>query len=180
MSKIGKKPIEIPKDVSVDLTGQHITIKGPRGTLGRDLPPLVSVRVENGIIYVSAKEKRIQSREQWGLSRALVANMVAGVMSGFSKTLEFSGVGYKAQVKGDTLELSLGFTHPIVVKAPTGVAFQADKNTITISGSDKEMIGQIAAEIRKARPPEPYKGSGIKYQGEIIKRKAGKKAVSGA
>ncbi|MEK7616266.1 MAG: 50S ribosomal protein L6 [Patescibacteria group bacterium] len=171
MSKIGKKPIAIPTGVDIKIDGNSLVVKGPKGELKKLFPAGVSFVKEESNLKVAAENSAI-----WGLSRALAANMVTGVAQGFQKILEFTGVGYKAQVKGDMLELNLGFTHPISVKAPPAVTFKVEKNVITIEGPDKESVGHVAAEIRSHRPPEPYKGSGIKYRDEVIRRKAGKKA----
>ena len=171
MSKIGKKPINIPKSVDININGATLVVKGPKGELKKTFPEGLSFRVENNMLFTEKTESAI-----WGLGRALAANMIEGVTEGFKKILDFNGVGYKAQVKSDVLELGLGFTHPVSVKAPEGVKFTVEKNSIIVEGMDKEKVGQVAAEIRSHRPPEPYKGSGIKYRGEVIRRKAGKKA----
>ena len=184
MSRIGKKLIQIPQDVEVEVHDSVLLVKGPKGQLQRSVIQAVDIHVEkpqaDGPAFVSVvlKSDAAESFHLWGLTRALIANMIKGVSHGFEKTLEFSGVGYKAQVKGDGLELNLGFSHPIFVKATEGVTFKVEKNTITISGISNEAVGQMAAHIRTFRPPEPYQGSGIKYRGEIIRRKAGKKAAS--
>ena len=166
------------------MSGDVVTVKGPKGTMQKSMP-FASISVEHGMIKVSPREENAKSSQVWGLARALIANMVKGVNEGFQKILEMNGVGYKAQVRpaspsqggGDSIELNLGFTHPITIKATSGISFQVEKNTITVSGSDKEAVGHIAALIRKSRPPEPYKGSGVKYKEEIVRRKAGKKAA---
>lgn len=175
MSKIGKKPIVIPQGVEVKINGSSLSVKGAKGELQKEIPHLVTVEIKDGSIEVGTKNN---DPAMWGLYRSLIQNMVLGVSNGFEKVLEFQGVGYKAVVKGKDLDLSLGFSHPILFKAPEGINFAVEKNVIRISGTDKELIGQVAAEIRSLRKPEPYKGSGIRYQGEIIKRKAGKKAVA--
>lgn len=172
MSKIGKKPIVIPAGVDVKIDGNSLVVKGPKGELKKTFPVGLSFRIDNNTLLVDKAEHAI-----WGLGRALAANMIRGVTEGFQKILDFTGVGYKANVKGDALELNLGFTNPILVPAPKGVTFKVEKNSITIEGMDPESIGHVAAQIRSARPPEPYKGSGIKYRDEVIKRKAGKKAA---
>ncbi len=177
MSRIGKQTINIPQGVDVTVDGVNITVKGPKGELKRAVSPLVSVVVADGILTVSLQGGS-SANNIWGLTRALLANMIKGVSVGFEKTLEFSGVGYKAQLKGNDLELNLGFSHPISVKAPEGIIFKAEKSSIQISGINNELVGHVAANIRKFRPPEPYQGSGIKYKGEVIIRKAGKKAAS--
>ncbi|MFH1769126.1 MAG: 50S ribosomal protein L6 [Parcubacteria group bacterium] len=180
MSKIGKQPIIIPSGVTVTVGENSITVKGPKGELVRDIVPNVVVEVEGESVIVKPKDGDIKHSAFWGLMRALIANMVEGVVSGFEKILEFTGVGYKAIVQGDNLELSLGFSHTINVKAPQGITFESDKSSITIRGIDKEAVGQIAAEIRSYRKPEPYKGKGIRYKGEHIRRKVGKKAAGTA
>ncbi len=182
MSKIGKKPIQVPKGVEVKIDGNLISVKGLKGELKRNLDRAVSVAFADEKITVSLKtdssDKKILA--VWGLTRALLANMLKGVSEGFEKNLEFEGVGYKANVKGDELELNLGYSHPINIKTPAGITFKVEKNVIKISGIDNELIGHIAAEIKSKRPPEPYKGKGIRYAGEVIRRKAGKKAATAA
>ncbi len=178
MSRIGKKSIKIPSGVEVKIEGNQIATKGPKGELKKEFSPLASFRIADG--QISVRVAGDAPKPLWGLSRALANNMVKGVAEGFEKVLEFSGVGFKAQAKGSELELDLGYTNSVIIKAPPGISFAVEKNIIKVAGTDKEMVGQIAAQIRAARPPEPYKGTGIKYGGEIIKRKAGKKAVTGA
>ena len=175
MSRIGKAPIPIPEKVTVSLNGLAVTVKGPKGELKRTLPEGVSIdRVENTIVLSPTSSKRT-SRERHGLCRALVNNMIVGVESGFSKSLEIIGVGSRAQVKGTTLVVSAGYSHPVEVAAPDGITFKVENNTkVTVSGIDKELVGNEAAKIRSIRPPEPYKGKGIRYEGEWILRKAGK------
>lgn len=183
MSRIGKKPIKIPAGVEVSIDGSKVKVKGPKGELEKKLPEALNIKVEDGRLIVNLKSGLSESRENskfWGLGRALLAVMLQGVSIGFEKVLEFSGVGFKAQVKGQTIELNLGFSHPISIDAPIGVNVLVEKNQIKISGSDKEKIGHFAAIIRDKRPPEPYKGTGIKYKDEVIVRKAGKKAVATA
>ncbi|OGN03888.1 MAG: 50S ribosomal protein L6 [Candidatus Yanofskybacteria bacterium RIFCSPHIGHO2_01_FULL_44_17] len=183
MSRIGKKTIKIPDGVEVKVDGQTVKVKGPKGELERTLPGILDIKVESGFARVSLKSEAVGNREGskfWGLGRALLATMIEGVSSGFEKVLEFSGVGFKAQVKGDSIELSLGYSNPVIIQAPAGVNYQVEKNVIKVFGIDKEKVGQVAALIRDARPPEPYKGTGIKYKDEIIIRKAGKKAVATA
>ncbi|MEK7583012.1 MAG: 50S ribosomal protein L6 [Patescibacteria group bacterium] len=172
MSKIGKKPIVIPTGVEVTIDGPSLTVKGPKGELKRDFISTVTFEIQDSKLLVKEKDSAM-----WGLSRALAANMVTGVSEGFQKILDFNGVGYKAQVKGNDIELNLGFTNPIIVQALPGVTFKVEKNSITVEGSNRESVGHIAAKIRSFRPPEPYKGSGIKYRDEVIQRKAGKKAA---
>lgn len=175
MSRIGKSPIPIPDKVSVSLDGLAVTVKGPKGELKRTLPDGVIVnQVDNTIVVAPTSEKR-QSRERHGLCRTLVANMIEGVSKGYSKKLEIVGVGSRAQVKGKTLVVSAGYSHPVEMLAPEGITFAVENNTnVTVSGTDKELVGNEAAKIRAIRPPEPYKGKGIKYAGERILRKAGK------
>ncbi len=176
MSKIGKKPIAIPKDIQIKMDNGFVSVKGPKGELKRFIPGNVILNIDGEVLKVTPKD--IEDRATWGLASALIKNMIKGVTEGFETVLEFQGVGYKATVKGNDLELGLGFSHPVTVKAPEGITFKAEKNAIRIQGMDNELVGKTAAEIRSWRVPEPYKGSGIKYQGEIIKRKAGKKAVA--
>jgi len=178
MSKIGKKPISIPSGVDVTVTDGFVSAKGPKGTLKKALPAKVSVSIKENILSIIPESSVRDNRVTWGLARALVQNMITGVSAGFEKVLEFQGVGYKATIKGNDLELGLGFSHPIMVKGPEGITFKTEKNTIRIQGIDKELIGKVAAEIRSHREPEPYKGSGIRYQGEHVRRKAGKKAAA--
>lgn len=175
MSRIGKNPITVPDKVAVTLEGLSVTIKGPKGELSRTLPDGVTIsQVENTIVVSPTSEKR-QSRERHGLCRSLVANMVEGVSKGFIRKLEIVGVGSRAQVKGKTLVVSAGFSHPVEIVPPEGITFTVQNNTnVTVSGADKELVGNEAAKIRAIRPPEPYKGKGIKYEGERILRKAGK------
>ena len=181
MSKIGKKPITIPKGVEVTINGGSISVKGPKGTATKPLPQQVEVVVEGDQLKVKPTDASSRdSKVFWGLARALIQNMIIGVSTGFEKVLEFQGVGYKATVKGSDLEMGLGFSHPITIKGAEGITFVTDKSSIKIQGMDKELIGKIAAHIRSYRFPEPYKGSGIRYQGEVIKRKAGKKAATAA
>ncbi|MES3034182.1 MAG: 50S ribosomal protein L6 [Gemmatimonadota bacterium] len=175
MSRIGKKPIDVPAGVTVTLEGRNVTVKGPRGTLSRSLPPIVTVKQEGAVINVERPNDETASKAMHGLTRTLVANMVEGVTKGFQKNLDIVGVGYKAENKPYGLLMSLGYSHQIEVKAPEGIKLNAPTPTsIVIDGANKEVVGQIAAEIRSLRPPEPYKGKGVKYQGEIIRRKAGK------
>lgn len=176
MSKIGKRPIPVPADVQVTLGEGSVTVKGPKGTLSRPLFEGVEVTVGEGNVIVTPKEGTHSS--QWGLWRALVNNMVTGVSEGFQRKLIFQGVGYKAVVKGKDLELNLGYSHPITVTAPEGITLEVEKSTIAVSGIDRELVGHIAALIRSKRLPEPYKGSGIRYDDEVIRRKVGKKTAA--
>lgn len=175
MSRIGKQPISVPDKVSVTLDGLSVTVKGPKGELTRTLPEGVSISQVEGNIVVSPTSTKRKSRERHGLCRSLVANMVQGVSKGYSRNLEIVGVGSRAQVKGKTLVVSAGYSHPVEVIPPAGITFSVSNNTnVTVSGADKELVGNEAAKIRGIRPPEPYKGKGIKYEGERILRKAGK------
>jgi large subunit ribosomal protein L6 len=175
MSRIGKRPIAIPAGVEVTLDGQDVRVKGPRGELSRRLHRDVIVRREDGMVVVERPSDGPEHRSLHGLSRTLVANMVEGVTTGFTKILEIVGVGYRAETKPFGLTLALGYSHPIDYKAPEGITLRAvNPTTVEVSGTDKEVVGQVAAEIRSLRPPEPYKGKGVKYQGEVIRRKAGK------
>lgn len=176
MSRIGKAPIPVPGGVDVSIVDRHITIKGPKGTLERELPGVITIRQEGEELLVERPDDQRQNRAMHGLVRSLVNNMVVGVTAGFTKELEIIGVGYRATAKGaDTLDLALGFSHPVEIKAPAGVTFDVPSpNRIDVKGSDKELVGQVAADIRKLRKPEPYKGKGIRYVGEHVVRKAGK------
>lgn len=182
MSRIGKQLIIIPEKVEVKIDADLITIKGPKGQLSRCLAQRIEAKVADGKILISPAGSADLSDKKtmalWGLSRALVANMVKGVTEGYEKKMEIEGVGYRASVQGKNLALSLGFSHPVEVRPPEGIEFKVEKNVITVTGIDKELVGQIAAYIRSLKKPEPYKGKGIRYQGEVIKIKAGKKAVS--
>ena len=176
MSRIGKMPIPIPSGVEVSVSGQHVSVKGPKGTLERDFHERVSISIEEGQALVNRGDDGREARALHGLSRALLANMVTGVSEGFRRELEIIGVGYRAAMKGSDLEMQLGFSHSVPFSAPDGITFEVPEQTkIVISGIDKEQVGQVAANIRKIRPPEPYKGKGIKYAGEYIFRKEGKK-----
>jgi large subunit ribosomal protein L6 len=175
MSRIGKRPIPVPAGVDVTIDGSTVRVKGPRGELSRTLHPEVIVRRDGDQILVERPSDEGRHRALHGLSRTLVANMIEGVTTGFKKTLEIIGVGYRAENKPFGLTFALGYSHPIDYKAPTGIALRAVSPTVVeVTGSDKEVVGQVAAEIRSLRPPEPYKGKGVKYQGEVIRRKAGK------
>ena len=175
MSRIGKNPVPVPDKVTVSLEGLTIKVKGPKGELQRTLPDGVNIsQVENTIVVTPSTDKRF-SRERHGLCRTLVANMVEGVSKGYSKSLEIVGVGSRAQVKGKKLVVSAGYSHPVEMDPPEGITFAVENNTkVTVSGTDKELVGNEAAKVRAIRPPEPYKGKGIKYEGERILRKAGK------
>ncbi|MDF1504292.1 50S ribosomal protein L6 [Roseisolibacter sp. H3M3-2] len=175
MSRIGKLPVTVPSGVTITQNGNRMTVKGPRGELTRTLPEAITVTLENGTLSVTRPSDDPQHKALHGLTRTLVANMVDGVTKGFQKTLEIVGVGYKAENRPFGLQMSLGFSHPVEVRAPAGIKLNAtNPTTVVVDGADKEVVGQIAAEIRSLRPPEPYKGKGVKYQGETIRRKAGK------
>jgi large subunit ribosomal protein L6 len=175
MSRIGKLPITVPAGVTVKITGNHVSAKGPKGELSRDIHPEISVAIEGSTITVSRPSDETLHKSLHGLSRTLVANMVEGVANGYKKVLEITGVGFKAEPKPFGLQLALGYSHQIQYKAPVGIKLTAPQPTqVVIEGADKEKVGQVAAEIRLLRPPEPYKGKGIKYQGEVVRRKAGK------
>lgn len=175
MSRIGRMPVAIPKGVTVELQDRTVRVKGPRGELSRALPAGIEVAVENGVVNVSRPNDEPRARALHGLTRALVANMVEGVDKGFRKTLEIQGVGYKAETRPYGVNLVVGYSHPVEFRAPDGVKISVENNTVVrIEGADKEKVGQVAAEIRLVRPPEPYKGKGIRYQGEQVRRKAGK------
>jgi len=176
MSRIGNAPIPVPSGVDVSIDGDLVTVKGTKGTLERRLPSPITLRQEEATLLVERPNDERQSRALHGLTRSLVANMVVGVSEGFSKQLDIVGVGYRANAKGPrTLELALGFSHPVVVEAPEGITFECPSPTnIVVNGIDKEVVGQVAADIRKWRPPEPYKGKGIRYKDERVIRKAGK------
>jgi len=165
----------MPSGVDVKVDGTHVTVKGSKGELSRQFNDRVSFSIEDGVITVVREDDTRESRALHGLSRALLANMVQGVSEGFTKVLEIQGVGYRASLKGSDIELLVGFSHPVDVKAPKGITFEVPEPTrIVVSGIDKEQVGQVAADIRKVRPPEPYKGKGIRYAGEYVRRKAGK------
>lgn len=177
MSRIGKKPVQIPVGVEVAVDGKHVAIKGSKGTLEYDLHEEINAVVENNEVIVTRDNDERTARAMHGLTRALIQNMVIGVSEGYQKTLELSGVGYRVQQKGKKLELSLGFSHPVFVEQPEGITLEVPDNThIVVKGISKQMVGQVAAEIRAKRPPEPYKGKGIHYQDEHIRRKLGKAA----
>lgn len=178
MSRVGRAPINVPSGVEVTVEAQHITVKGPKGVLERDLPATISVRQEEGRLLVERPDDQRQSRALHGLTRSLVNNMVVGVTEGFRKDLDIVGVGYRAQAKSPSaLELALGFSHPVSIAAPEGITFETPTQThIGVMGIDKELVGQVAANIRALRKPEPYKGKGVRYRDERVARKAGKTA----
>jgi len=175
MSRIGKKPVTLPKGVTLDLQGQVVAVKGPKGELRRTLHPEMQLSLADGNFTVARPSEEKRHKALHGLTRTLVQNMVDGVSKGFSKTLEIQGVGYKAETKPYGVNLIVGFSHPVKYEAPKGIKISVENNTtVKIEGADKEKVGQVAAELRAVRPPEPYKGKGVRYQGEQIRRKAGK------
>jgi len=175
VSRVGNKPVEVPAGVDVQVDGSAVKVKGSRGELKRTFHERISFDVGDDVVTVTRPDDSRESRALHGLSRALLNNMVVGVSAGFAKELEIQGVGYRASLKGRDVELLVGFSHPVVVEAPHGITFEVpDQNKIIVSGIDKEQVGQVAASIRKVRPPEPYKGKGIRYVGEYVRRKAGK------
>jgi large subunit ribosomal protein L6 len=174
MSRIGKQPIPVPSAVKVDIDGRNVKITGPKGTLEREVVPEVRLHMEDGKLIVTRPSDAPRDRAMHGLTRALLSNMVTGVDTGFRRTLELVGVGYRAQMVGSKLGLALGFSHPVEIDPPAGVSFTVEGPRVHIDGIDKEAVGQVAANIRKLRPPEPYLGKGIRYQGEVVRRKAGK------
>jgi large subunit ribosomal protein L6 len=176
MSRIGRLPIPVPSGVDVDITDRVVTVKGPKGTLTHTLAdPIVIEKADDGTLVVSRPDDEKRSKERHGLSRTLVANMVTGVTDGFSKTLEIVGTGYRVQARGSDLEFALGFSHPVNIPAPDGITFEVQAPTrFVVRGIDKQQVGEVAANIRKLRKPEPYKGKGVRYQGEVVRRKVGK------
>jgi large subunit ribosomal protein L6 len=177
MSRIGKKPIEVPSGVIVSVDPGRVTVSGPKGELRQDVPSRMQIAQEEGTITVARPTERGEDRALHGLTRSLIANMVEGVTDGFEKRLEIQGVGYRAALRGKDIELSVGYSHPVLIEAPTGIEFEVPIPTeIVVRGIDKQVVGQTAAEIRKVRPPEPYKGKGIRYEGEFVRRKVGKRA----
>ena len=175
MSRIGKMPVTVPSGVDVKIDGQNVTVKGSRGELARTFNERVGFEMDGDVLTVTRPDDARESKALHGLSRALLSNMVVGVSEGFTKDLEIQGVGYRAALKGSDIELQVGFSHSVTVGAPDGITFEVPEPTkISVSGIDKELVGQVAANIRKVRPPEPYKGKGIRYVGEYVRRKAGK------
>ena len=176
MSRIGKKPVTIPEGVTADLNGQTVTAKGPKGELSFVVNEQVIVKMEDGVVTVDPINNSKSARSFWGMSRTMIENIFTGVKDGYTKTLEINGVGYRAAMQGNNIQLSLGFSHEVVYTPPAGVTLACPKPTeITVTGHDKQVVGQVAAEIRAYRPPEPYKGKGVKYADEVIFRKEGKK-----
>jgi large subunit ribosomal protein L6 len=177
MSRIGKQPIELPASVSVSLSPGRVMVNGPLGELSQDVPARMKIEQSEGVITVTRPTERGDDRALHGLTRSLIANMVEGVTKGFEKRLELQGVGYRAAMQGADLRLDVGYSHPVVIKAPQGISFEVPGQTeVVVKGVNKQQVGQIAAEVRKVRPPEPYKGKGIRYQGEYVRRKVGKRA----
>jgi large subunit ribosomal protein L6 len=180
MSRVGKIIRKIPAGVTMDLVGDELKIKGPKGELSQKLHPLVTVILENDTVRVAIKnENKKEEKALWGTFSSLIGGMIKGVTEGFKKQLEVNGVGYKVAMKGDDLHIEIGFSHPVEFKCPTGIKFSVEKNVITVEGFDKQLVGETAAQIRKIRKPEPYKGKGIKYMDEVIRRKAGKTSAKG-
>lgn len=180
MSRIGKRPITLPAKVTITINGQEVVVKGPKGELSRVLPAGVTIKTEGDTINVDRVNDSRMARERHGLCRTLVANMVEGVSTGFTRRLEIQGVGYRAAVQGKNLNMNMGYSHPVVIEPPVGVQFQVENNVnVIVSGIDKEIVGNTAAKIRSVRPPEPYKGKGIRYAGEFVRRKVGKTGGKG-
>src|SRR5512133_430595 len=177
MSRIGRQPIELPAGVAVSLSPGRVMVNGPLGELSQQVPVRMQVEQEDGTVVVKRPTERGEDRALHGLTRSLIANMVEGVTNGFQKRLEIQGVGYRASLRGTDLELNVGFSHPVVLEAPQGITFEVPTPTeVIVKGIDKQQVGQLAAEVRKVRPPEPYKGKGIRYEGEYVRRKVGKRA----
>jgi len=176
MSRIGKQPITLPDKVQVDVQGSEVMVKGPKGELRRSFHPDMKIGVEKGVLKVERPTDRRTHKAMHGLTRALLANMVTGVSEGYNKVLEIVGTGYRAEMQGEKLVLYLGHSHPIEFQPPTGISFEVPRGgrSVTVQGADKELVGEIAARIRRQRPPEPYKGKGVRYEGEYVRRKAGK------
>jgi large subunit ribosomal protein L6 len=177
MSRIGKRPIEVPTGVTVQVEPGRVAVSGPLGSLQQQVPPRMEIAQDGGVVTVTRPTERGEDRALHGLTRTLIANMVEGVTKGFEKRLEIQGVGYRAALKGSDLELQVGYSHPVTIKPRTGISFEVPLPTqVVVKGTDKQAVGQTAAEIRKVRPPEPYKGKGIRYEGEYVRRKVGKRA----
>lgn len=174
MSRIGKQPIVLPPGVTANVSGQTVTVKGPKGELAGDVHPAIAVKVDEGKLVCTVAKPSKHGSALWGTTRANLANMVRGVVEGYRKQLELQGVGYRANLKGKDIELQVGFSHPVQIEAPEGVTFSVEKAIITVDGIDKQLVGQMAAEIRAVKPPEPYQGKGIRYVGEVVRRKVGK------
>jgi large subunit ribosomal protein L6 len=178
MSRIGKQPIQIPEGVQIEVKDGEIKVKGPKGELSFEIKPEINIEIEGNQLKVVPKTETKKTKALWGLTRSIIFNLVEGVTKGFKKQLEIRGIGYKATLDGDNLILDVGFSHPVKIKKPEGIEFSVERNIITVSGIDKQLVGEIAARIRKVRPPEPYKGKGIRYLGEKVRTKLGKKAVT--
>jgi large subunit ribosomal protein L6 len=177
MSRIGKQPIQLPDGVEVDVKPSEVTVKGPKGELSQQIVPDMKVSLDDGVVTVERPTDRGEHRALHGLTRSLIANMVVGVTDGYERRLEIQGVGYRAQLKGKALEMSLGYSHPVSIPAPDGIEFEVPQPTeVIVRGIDKQLVGEMAARIRKSRPPEPYKGKGVRYAGEHVTRKVGKRA----
>jgi large subunit ribosomal protein L6 len=177
MSRIGRAPIPVPDGVSVDIKGQHVTVTGPKGTLSHTVVEPIRIAQEDGRLVVTRPTDRGPHRALHGLSRSLVANLVTGVSEGFERRLEIQGVGYRAQMRGQALELAVGYSHPVTIDPPDGIQFEVPAPTqVVVRGIDKQLVGEIAAQVRGVRPPEPYKGKGVRYAGEAVRRKVGKRA----
>jgi large subunit ribosomal protein L6 len=175
MSRIGRLPISVPNGVEVTIAGPQVTVKGPKGTLQHTVVSPISIEQDSGVLTVSRPDDSREARSRHGLTRTLVNNMVIGVTTGYEKKMEIAGVGYRVQAKGSDLEFALGFSHPVLVPAPAGIAFAVESPTrFSVSGIDKQQVGEVAANIRKLRKPDPYKGKGVRYAGEVIRRKVGK------
>ncbi len=177
MSRVGKKSIKIPQGVTVNIAGNDIIVKGPKGELSFSSSPLLLVEEKNGEVFVSLKKETKKSKELWGTTRSIIYNMIEGVSNGYSKELQIKGVGYRAEMQGENLILKVGFSHPVEIKKIDGVNFAVLKDIVTVSGIKKDLVGRVAAQIRKVRPPEPYKGKGIRYKNEVVAMKEGKKGV---
>lgn len=181
MSKIGKLPIDLPEGVKVEIKGKEVSVSGVKGTLSHRLPQIIDAKLEGNKLILDRRAEDDRALSLHGTSRAILANMVKGVVDGWSKTLELVGTGYRAEVNAEgNLVLMVGFSHPVVVNAPEGITFKVEKSDITVSGIDRELVGLVAARVRAVRPPEPYKGKGIRYKGEVVRRKAGKAVKAAA
>jgi len=180
MSRLGKKPIPVPPNTTVAVADGRVSVKGPLGELSRAFRPAISIAVESGAVTVAPKQLTNESRALWGTYSSLIKGMIQGVNKAFQKKLIIEGIGYKADAKGSELQLALGFSHPVKVAVPKGLSVTTEKGTITVSGIDKELVGRFASELRALKKPEPYKGKGIRYEGEVIRRKQGKKATATA
>jgi large subunit ribosomal protein L6 len=177
MSRIGRQPIDVPSGVNIAISPGRVQVNGPLGELTQAVPARMQIKQEDGTLTVTRPTERGDDRALHGLTRSLLANMVEGVTNGFEKRLEIQGVGYRAALRGTDLELNVGFSHPVVIKPPQGISFDVpDNTTVLVKGIDKQLVGEIAAQVRKTRPPEPYKGKGIRYSGEYVRRKVGKRA----